>query len=142
VSLATGVSFWQQVDLWPSPSWPTVIVAFGIGFVSFCASAVIYDMLKAHKTGKLPWDDYKRPTPRRRFWTYVGIRVTVGIGCGVPAAAIALMPFLAVIAAGIAPRVALKSLGGETGDGDDGSGGGNPDKQSPRGREGESGPDA
>lgn len=137
MSLATGVSFWQQVDLWPTPTWPTVIVAFVIGFVSFCASAVIYDMVRVHSTGALPWDGIKRPTARRRFWTYVGIRVSVGICCGVPAVAIALMPLLAVIAVGMAPRVYLKILSGGMGKWD-----GDSEGDKPGGQEGKDDPDA
>jgi hypothetical protein len=131
VSLATGVSFWQEVNLWPVPNWPTVIVAFLIGFVAFCASAVIYDMFKVHSSGTLPWDKIQRESGRRRFWTYVGIRVTVGICCGFLAAAIALMPLLGVIAAGVVPLTVLKILTGGTGDWNDDAEGGKPEKQNP-----------
>jgi hypothetical protein len=119
-----------------------MIVAFGIGFLSFCASAIIYDMIEVHSAGALPWDRIKRPTPRRRFWTYVGVRATVAVGCGIVAVAIALMPVLAVIAVGVAPRVALKILGGGTSERGDDSGGKNPEEQSPGGGRKNNGPDA
>jgi hypothetical protein len=135
VSLATGVSFWQQVNLWPQPNWPTVIVAFSMGFVVCCAAAVTYGMLKVNPTGALPWDGIKRPTARRRFWTYVGLHVTVGICGGVLAVAFALMPLLGIIAAGAAPLTALKILSGGMSDWNDGAEGGTPEKQNPKGQQ-------
>jgi hypothetical protein len=140
VSLATG--FWQQVDLWPSPNWPTVIVAYVVGFAACCASAIIYDMRKMHSSGKFPWDATGFPATKQRFWTYVCIRVTFGLCCGFFAVAIALLPFLAVIAVGISPREALKILSAGMGNGDDDSGGNAPREQDPRGQEGEDDPDA
>lgn len=134
--LASGVSFWQEVNLWSLPNWPTVIVAFLIGFVVSGATVFVFDMFKVRSAGALPWDGIKRPTARRRFWTYVGIHVTVGICCGVLAAAIALMPLLAVIAVGAAPLTALKNLTGGTGDWNDDAAGGGSKEPNPKRRQG------
>lgn len=133
MSLATTVSFWHQVDIWPVFNWPTVIVAFVIGFLSSCASAFLYDMIKVHFTGDLPWDRINRETPRRRFWTYLGSWVSVGVCCGVVAVGVALAPLVGVIAAGVAPGVALKVLGGGASDWDDGRGRKKPEERGPGG---------
>jgi hypothetical protein len=114
VSLTTAVSFWGQVDLWPSPNWPTAVVSFGIAFLACWASVAISDMIRARLTGVPPWDHVKRATPRRRFWTYVGLWTTVSVGCGVVGAGVGLLPVLPIIAAGVAPLTALRGLSGGT----------------------------
>lgn len=114
MSLTTAVSFWGQVDLWPSPNWPTAIAAFGIAFLACGAAVAIRDVIQARRTGVPPWDHIKRDTPGRRFWTYVSLCTTVCAGCGIMGAGIALLPVLPIIAAGVAPLAALKSLSGET----------------------------
>lgn len=114
MSLATATSFWGQVDLWPSPNWPTAIMAFGIASLSCWATAATSDMIQARRTGVPPWDHIKRDTPGRRFWTYISMGFIVSVGCGVVGAGIALLPILPVIAAGVAPLAALKGLSGGT----------------------------
>lgn len=114
MSLTTAASLWGQVDLWPSPNWPTAITAFGIAFLGYLAAVAISDMINARRTGFLPWDHIKRDTPRRRFWTYISLCITVSVGCGIVGAGIALLPVLPVIAAGVAPAAALKGLSGGT----------------------------
>jgi hypothetical protein len=114
VSLATAVTFWGQVDLWPSPNWQTAIAAFGIAFLACWASVAISDMIQARRTGVPPWDHVKRPTPGRRFWTYVGLWTTVSLGCGMIGVLIALVPVLPIIAAGVAPLATVRSLSGGT----------------------------
>lgn len=114
VSLDATASFWGQVDLWPSPNWPTVITAFGIAFLACSASVAVSDMIQARRTGVPPWDHIRRDTAGCRFWTYAIECTTVSVGCGIVGAGIALLPLLPIIAAGVAPLAALKGLSGGT----------------------------
>lgn len=114
MGLDTAASFWGQVDLWPSPNWPTVIMAFGIAFLACSASVAVSDMVQARRTGVPPWDRIQRDTSRRRFWTYAIECTTVSLGCGIVGAGIAQLPVLPIIAAGVAPLAALKGLSGGT----------------------------
>jgi hypothetical protein len=112
VSSATTVSFWDQIGLWPSPNWPTVIMAFGVAFLACCASIAVLDIIEARRTGVLPWDCIKRDTPRRRFCAYMGLSACIALGCGLLGAGVALIPLVSIIAAGVAPMAALRGLGG------------------------------
>lgn len=112
--LTAPVSFWEQVDLWPSPNWPTIIAAFAIAFLACGASVAVSDMIQARRSGVPPWDHIRRDTPGRRFWTYVGLWASVAVGCGLIGVGIALLPVLPIIAAGVAPLAALRGLSGGT----------------------------
>jgi len=71
-------------------------------------------MIRACRTGVPPWDRIKRDTPGRRLWTYLALSTNVAVGCGLIGVAIAQLPVLPVIAAGVAPVAALRVLSGGT----------------------------
>ncbi len=128
VGATMAVSFWGEINLWPSPNLPTLVAAFGIAFLACCATVVVSDVIQARRTGVPSWDHIKRSTPRWRLWTHIALSATLAAACGIIGALVALLPVLPVIAAGVVPLAALKLLSGGTLE-DKKQAGDNPDAQ-------------
>lgn len=109
-------ALWNEVDLFPSPNLPTVVVAFAVAFLLCLATVITLATIDIHRTGRPPWDSVQRDTARRRFCMYIVLVIFLAISCGIIGVGIAIVPILPIIAAGVAPRIALNSLSGGTPD--------------------------
>ena len=108
--------FWDQAKVIVSPTltWPGVCAAAAAGFIMCCATVAIVGGIETHRAGVPPWDRIKRGTPRRKFWMYVAQWLGVAVGCAVIAVGMLCVPILPILAVGVAPRAALRVLGGGT----------------------------
>jgi hypothetical protein len=108
--------FWAQARVIVSPTltWPGVCAAAAAGFIMCCATVAIVGGIETHRAGVPPWDRIKRGTPRRKLHMYVGQWLGVAVGCAIIAVGMLCVPILPILAVGVAPRAALRALGGGT----------------------------
>jgi hypothetical protein len=102
------------VILSPTLTWPAVCAAAGAGFIICCATVAIVGGFETHSAGAPPWDRIKRSSPRQRLFMYVVQWLGVAVGCAVIAVGMLCVPVLPILAVGVAPRAALRALGGGT----------------------------
>jgi hypothetical protein len=117
-ALVKKVNFWSgiyhKVAFFSFPNWPTVAAAFAVAFLSWLVASAILAGISIHLTGSMPWDRIKRQAPRRQFCLYLYQQISMAIACGLIGVEIVVLPILPIIAAGLAPRLALKGLSGGT----------------------------
>jgi len=110
--------FWDQAKaiLTPALTWPAICAAAAAGFIICCATVAIVGGIETHRTGHLPWDQINRSSRGRKLLMYVIQWLGVAVGCAVIAVAMLCVPILPILAVGVAPRAALRALGGGTPD--------------------------
>lgn len=108
--------FWDQAKVIVSPTltWPAVCAAAAAGFIICCATVAIVGGIETHTAGVPPWDRIKRSSQRRKLCMYAAQWLGVAVGCATIAVGMLCVPILPILAIGIAPRAALRALGGGT----------------------------
>jgi hypothetical protein len=113
--------FWDQAKaiLTPALTWPAICAAAAAGFIICCATVAIVGGIETHRTGQVPWDRINRG---HKLLMYVIQWLGVAVGCAVIAVAMLCVPILPILAVGVAPRAALRALGGGAADAQEAAG--------------------
>jgi hypothetical protein len=102
------------VILSPALTWPAVCAAAGAGFIICCATVAIAGGFETHSASAPPWDRINRSGQWRKLCMYAVQWLGVALGCAVIAVGMLCVPVLPILAVGVAPRAALRALGGGT----------------------------